>query len=171
MPLHAIARMISTILYSKRFFPYYTYVLLGGLDEQGQGAVYSYDPVGSYERVICNASGAAQGLMQTFLDSQVMFKNQNSTSERTVPEPGTLALDESLKILMDAFTGATERHIEVGDGLEMYVIRNAPDASSAAPSGANSVDLRAAGAQDAPGGEDAQTPSTCMVLYRDLKRD
>ena len=122
MPLHAIARMISTILYSKRFFPYYSYVLLGGLDEQGQGAVYSYDPVGSYERVICNASGPAQGLMQTFLDSQVMFKNQNSTSERTVPEPGTLPLDESLKIVLDAFTSATERHIEVGDGLQILVL-------------------------------------------------
>ena len=48
MPLHSIARMISTILYSKRFFPYYVYNILGGIDEEGRGAVYSYDTVGSY---------------------------------------------------------------------------------------------------------------------------
>lgn len=71
MPLHAIARMISTILYSKRFFPYYVYNILGGLDEQGKGAVYSFDPVGSYEREFCRAAGAAQSLIQPFLDNQV----------------------------------------------------------------------------------------------------
>ena len=90
MPLHAIARMLSTILYSKRFFPYYVYNILGGIDEQGRGAVYGYDPVGSYERIVCCASGAAQGLLQPFLDNQVMFKNLNSTAETKIPEPGHL---------------------------------------------------------------------------------
>ncbi len=71
MPLHAIARMLSTILYGKRFFPYYVYNILGGLDEQGKGAVYSYDPVGSYEREFCRAAGSAQSLLQPFLDNQV----------------------------------------------------------------------------------------------------
>jgi len=63
--------MISTILYSKRFFPYYVYNILGGVDEQGKGGVYSFDPVGSYEREFCRAAGAAQSLLQPFLDSQV----------------------------------------------------------------------------------------------------
>lgn len=63
--------MISTILYSKRFFPYYVYNILGGLDEEGKGGVYSFDPVGSYEREFCRAAGAAQSLLQPFLDSQV----------------------------------------------------------------------------------------------------
>lgn len=63
--------MISTILYGKRFFPYYVYNILGGIDENGEGAVYSYDPVGSYEREICRAAGSAQSLLQPFLDNQV----------------------------------------------------------------------------------------------------
>ena len=33
-----------------------------------------------------------------------------------------LPLDTVLKIVKDAFASATERHIEVGDGLEVYVI-------------------------------------------------
>lgn len=33
MNIKAIARMVQSILYSHRFFPYYTYVILGGIDE------------------------------------------------------------------------------------------------------------------------------------------
>lgn len=32
----AIAAMLSTILYGRRFFPYYVYNLIGGLDEEGR---------------------------------------------------------------------------------------------------------------------------------------
>ena len=103
MPLRAIARMIPTMLYAQRFFPYYVYNILGGIEEDGtsyfphntvriskphvnsnlpsffffsssfvgSGAVYSFDPVGSYEREACRAAGAAQSLVQPFLDNQV----------------------------------------------------------------------------------------------------
>lgn len=39
----------------------------------GSGAVYHFDPVGSYEREACRAAGAAQSLVQPFLDNQVCF--------------------------------------------------------------------------------------------------
>ena len=88
MPLRAIARLIQTMLYAQRFFPYYVYNILGGIEEDGMpimrcvslpplifhlgtGAVYSFDPVGSYEREACRAAGAAQSLVQPFLDNQV----------------------------------------------------------------------------------------------------
>lgn len=91
MPLRAIARLIQTMLYAQRFFPYYVYNILGGIEEDGtsispshrhqahahgaglpgSGAVYSFDPVGSYEREACRAAGAAQSLVQPFLDNQV----------------------------------------------------------------------------------------------------
>ena len=35
----AIAAMLSTILYGRRFFPYYVYNIIGGLDEQGTALV------------------------------------------------------------------------------------------------------------------------------------
>jgi 20S proteasome subunit beta 6 len=33
MNIKAIARMVQSILYGRRFFPYFTYVILGGIDE------------------------------------------------------------------------------------------------------------------------------------------
>ncbi|KAL4075181.1 20S proteasome subunit [Scleroderma yunnanense] len=111
MPLRSIARMIQTMLYGHRFFPYYVYNILGGIEEDGTGAVYSFDPVGSYERETCRAAGPAQSLVQPFLDNQIYFKNQ-------LPAPGTvhpthLPLEVVLAIVIDSFTSATERHIEV----------------------------------------------------------
>jgi hypothetical protein len=35
MPLRAVARLIQTMLYAQRFFPYYVYNILGGIEEDG----------------------------------------------------------------------------------------------------------------------------------------
>ncbi|KAF8349375.1 20S proteasome subunit [Amanita rubescens] len=120
MPIRAIARLIQTMLYSRRFFPYYVYNVLGGIEEDGTGSVYSFDPVGSYEREACRAAGAAQSLVQPLLDNQVYFKNQTAAQGESFPTH--LPLTSVLKLVVDAFTSATERHIEVGDGLEIYVV-------------------------------------------------
>lgn len=39
MPLKAIARLIQTMLYGRRFFPYYVYNILGGIEEDGQSSI------------------------------------------------------------------------------------------------------------------------------------
>lgn len=38
MPLRAIARLIQTMLYAQRFFPYYVYNILGGIEEDGESS-------------------------------------------------------------------------------------------------------------------------------------
>ena len=39
------------------------------------------------------------------------------------PHPITkLPLEKVVKLVKDAFASATERHIEVGDGLEIYIV-------------------------------------------------
>ena len=112
MPLRAIARLIQTMLYAQRFFPYYVYNILGGIEEDGEqifrhfrsetlinirfcptgsGAVYSFDPVGSYEREACRAAGAAQSLVQPFLDNQVCNVRRSSRSPTAYP-PKSLVL-------------------------------------------------------------------------------
>ncbi|KAI6151559.1 nucleophile aminohydrolase [Pisolithus tinctorius] len=120
MPLRSIARLLQTMLYSGRFFPYYVYNILGGIEEDGSGAVYSFDPVGSYERETCRAAGPAQSLLQPFLDNQIYFRNQQPAPG--TPHPTHLPLKVVLALVIDSFTSATERHIEVGDGLQIYIV-------------------------------------------------
>jgi len=127
MSVKACAQRLSTILYGKRFFPYYVTCILGGLDEDGKGALYSYDPVGSYEREQCRAAGAAASLIMPFLDNQVNFKNQyipgsGSGHQLQQRKPEPLPRGDVLALVKDAFTSAVERHIEVGDGLQMMII-------------------------------------------------
>ena len=127
MSVKACAQRLATILYGKRFFPYYVQAILGGLDEEGKGALYSYDPVGSYEREQCRAAGAAASLIMPFLDNQVNFKNQyipgsGEGLHLQAKEPTLLSRQEVEQLVRDAFTSATERHIEVGDGLQMLVV-------------------------------------------------
>ena len=127
MSVSACAQRLSHILYNKRFFPYYVHAILGGLDEEGKGALYSYDPVGSYEREQCRAGGAAASLIMPFLDNQVNYKNQyepgsgvgHALAER---ERVPLPRKDVEELVRDAFTSAVERHIEVGDGLQMMII-------------------------------------------------
>jgi len=125
--VHACAQRLSHILYNKRFFPYYVTAILGGLDEEGKGALYSYDPVGSYEREQCRAAGAASSLIMPFLDNQVNLKNQYDPSsaqglEKQALQPKPLPREHVIELVRDAFTSAVERHIEVGDGLQMMLI-------------------------------------------------
>lgn len=127
MSVAACAQRLSHLLYSKRFFPYYVTAILGGIDEEGKGALYSYDPVGSYEREQCRAAGAAASLIMPFLDNQVNLKNQYDPGSGTghdlkqmVAQP--LPRNEVEQLVRDAFSGAVERHIEVGDGLQIMVI-------------------------------------------------
>lgn len=64
MSTAAAAQMMSVLMYNKRFFPYYVNNILAGLDGEGRGAVYSYDPVGHYSRSDYRATGNSRNLLQ-----------------------------------------------------------------------------------------------------------
>lgn len=112
----AAAQMLSTILYYKRFFPYYISNVLAGLDEEGKGCVYSYDPIGHMEKASYRAGGSAGALLQPLLDNQIGYGNQENVEK--IP----LTVDKALKILKDVFTAAAERDIYTGDGIVIKII-------------------------------------------------
>eukprot|EP00051_Salpingoeca_urceolata_P027281 m.480796 g.480796 ORF g.480796 m.480796 type:complete len:216 (-) comp21955_c0_seq1:62-709(-) len=116
MSAPSAAQMLSTMLYSHRFFPYYTYNVLAGIDEHGKGCVYGYDPVGNYERESCRAAGSASSLLQPLLDNQISKKNQQN------PDETPLTKERVVSLLKDVFTGAGERDIYTGDGVDICVI-------------------------------------------------
>ena len=65
------AQLLSNTLYQKRFFPYYTFNLLAGLDAKGNGVVYGYDAIGSFDTVSYAVQGSAQELMVGVLDNML----------------------------------------------------------------------------------------------------
>ncbi|BFZ05568.1 hypothetical protein BsWGS_08607 [Bradybaena similaris] len=116
MPTPSIAAMLSTILYYRRFFPYYTHNLVAGLDDEGKGCVYSFDPVGSYEKEVFRAKGSASSMLQPLLDNQIGGKNQQGYVAHALP------LDKCVALVKDVFTSAAERDIYTGDSVQISVI-------------------------------------------------
>ncbi|GLC47040.1 Proteasome subunit beta type-1 [Pleodorina starrii] len=120
MSVSATAQLLSNTLYLKRFFPFYTFNLCAGLDEQGRGAVYNYDAIGSYERSGYFCQGSGKELIQPVLDNQL-----KAASPLLLPPRSTitaLPLDQALDLVKDAFVSAGERDIYTGDKVEILII-------------------------------------------------
>ncbi len=114
--IEAIAQMLSTTLYYKRFFPYYTFNLLAGVDSEGKGAVYGYDAIGSYERLSQGAQGSGRSLVQSILDNQVSKTNQ------LIQNNPAVTVEDIKTLCMDAISSACERDIYTGDSATIYII-------------------------------------------------
>ncbi|KAJ1913837.1 Proteasome subunit beta type-6 [Mycoemilia scoparia] len=121
MSVEAMAQMLSIMMYQKRFFSYYVFPIVAGIDKEGKGAVYSYDPVGNMERVGFRAFGSSSALLQPFIDDQLGFKNRADIKpeERELHLPD---LQQAKNIITDVFNGAAERDIYTGDGLQLFTI-------------------------------------------------
>lgn len=118
----AIAQMVATNLYYRRFFPFYVYNLIAGLDEEGKGAVFSYDPVGCVERVQCISEGTASSLLQPFLDNQIYGKNLGAPTGSSEFPPPALTKERAIMVIKDAFISAAERDTNTGDSILMKVV-------------------------------------------------
>ncbi|CAG2101402.1 unnamed protein product [Medioppia subpectinata] len=114
----AIAQLLSNMLYNKRFFPYYINIsnVIAGLDTDGKGCLYSYDPVGHCEREYYHAGGSSAALIQPLLDSQVGLKNQRAAVMKD------LTVESAKKLIKDVFISATERDIYCGDSVDIQII-------------------------------------------------
>jgi 20S proteasome subunit beta 6 len=115
MSTPAVAQLLSNTLYYRRFFPYYTFNLLAGLDEEGRGAVYGYDAVGSYKRDEYGAMGSGQNFIVPLLDNLVGHKNRGD--ERT-----ELTREQAIAIAKECFVTAGERDIYTGDSVRIAIV-------------------------------------------------
>jgi len=116
MSTKAVAQYASTMLYGRRFFPYYVWNVLAGLDDEGKGCVYSYDPVGHMEKVPYASGGSSNSLILPFLDNIVGKKNQE------ISDPTPLTKEKAVVLIKDIFFSAAERDTNCGDAVHLCVI-------------------------------------------------
>lgn len=114
----AVAQLVSNMLYSKRFFPYYVYNTVAGIDKDGEGFIYSYDPVGSYEPLRSSCAGAASEMILPFLDCMVEGCNQTVKSD----ELKSITKEKAKELLKRGYTAAAERHMNTGDQLQILTV-------------------------------------------------
>lgn len=111
----AVAQLLSTVLYSRRFFPYYTFNVLFGIDSEGKGAVFGYDAIGSFERAQYNCAGTGSQLTMSILDNQIARNNQQK------PKP-KMTKEETVALVRGVLASAGERDIFTGDHAEVVLI-------------------------------------------------
>ena len=58
-------------MYGRRFFPYYTNTVVTGLDTDGKGCIFAFDPVGSMTKQLYACEGSAMPLILPILDAYV----------------------------------------------------------------------------------------------------
>ncbi|CAD2220128.1 20S proteasome subunit beta 6 [Angomonas deanei] len=115
----AIAQLLSTLLYQRRFFPYYTFNMIVGLDKEGHGVCYSYDAVGSTEPFRYGTRGSSASFVEPLMDC--LLKREHMQGQA----PPELSKEETVLLLKNAFTGAAERDIFTGDSVLFFVISKA----------------------------------------------
>ncbi|KAK9682176.1 hypothetical protein RND81_10G055800 [Saponaria officinalis] len=120
MSCPGMAQLLSNTLYYKRFFPYYAFNVLGGLDSEGKGCVFTYDAVGSYEKVGYSSQGSGGKLIMPFLDNQLKSPSPLLLPAQDAVTP--LSEAEAINLVKTAFAAATERDIYTGDKLEILVL-------------------------------------------------
>ncbi len=105
--VRAIATMLSNMLNSVRYFPYFVQLLIGGVDCREAG-IYSIDPIGGAieeKEVVATGSGSmtAYGVLE----------------DRYSPE---ITADEGVKLAVRAISSAMKRDSASGDGIDVVKI-------------------------------------------------
>ncbi|EDW94820.1 proteasome subunit beta type-1 [Drosophila teissieri] len=118
MTTEAVAQMLSIAMYNRRFFPYYVSNILAGIDNEGKGVVYSYDPIGHCEKATYRAGGTAGTLLQPVLDNQIGHKNMNLADADKIK----LTKERAVSVASDTFISAAERDIYTGDSVLINII-------------------------------------------------
>jgi 20S proteasome subunit beta 6 len=116
----SLSQLLGNTLYHRRFFPYYAFNVLAGLDENGVGAVYGYDAVGSFQRqpdgIMANGSGSK--LIMPVLDNLVAGQHRKECQDGK----REYNAEEAVALIKEGFITAGERDIMCGDAVEIILI-------------------------------------------------
>ena len=95
--------------------PFYAFNLLCGLDKEGQGIVYGYDAIGSYDKLTYGVQGSGSELGSPILDNQ--FVGHNFLVKQVAPD--VRVAEDTAK---DIINSIAERDIYTGDQVEIVIV-------------------------------------------------
>jgi len=105
--IRSIAKRLSTLMYSYKWFPFFVETLVGGVEIDGTPKLYVLDPLGSILEEDYTAVGSGATIAFGFLEN-------NYSSSMTV--------EEAEKIALSAVRTAIGRDIGSGDGIDVVTI-------------------------------------------------
>lgn len=106
MPVSSAARLISNVLFSARYVPLLTQVLIGGVDDTGPH-IFSLDPFGSLTEETLAATGSGSPIVYGVLENK--YKEG-------------MSIKELLPIVLKAVSSAMKRDAASGDSYNVSVI-------------------------------------------------
>jgi len=114
IPVSSGAYFLSSILYSRRFFPYYTFNIISGKELDGKIKSFSFDAVGSFESCSGASSGSGQLFIQPILDSTIKCHSLKTESKKN-------KILKKLIMIKHLFLKISKRNIEIGDGVQIFI--------------------------------------------------
>jgi len=106
LPVSSAARLIANLLFSSRYAPLLTQVLIGGVDETGPH-VFSLDPFGSLTEEKCVATGSGSPIAYGVLEDR--YREE-------------VSIKEFLPIIVKAVNSAMKRDAASGDSFNVAVL-------------------------------------------------
>ncbi len=100
-----IANLLSTILFSSKWFPYIVQLIVGGYDVKPR--IYTLDPYGSITEEKYTATGSGSPVAIGIIESE--YRED-------------LTLDEAMQLAAKAVKAATLRDVASGDGVDVLAI-------------------------------------------------
>ena len=103
------AKLMGSMLFERRYFPYLTQTIVGGIDESGP-KLFVLDPLGSVIEDKFTAVGSGSEIAMGLLETE--FKEG-------------MSIDDAKGLVRNAVKAASARDIGSGEGLDMLIITNA----------------------------------------------
>lgn len=106
--VQSASKTIATLLFQRRFFPYITQTIIGGVDEKGP-SIYVLDPLGSLIRDTYATVGSGAEIAIGVLENS--YRDD-------------LTLDEGKDLIIRAMKSAIARDAASGNGIDLLIISN-----------------------------------------------
>jgi proteasome beta subunit len=107
VPTNSVAKLMSVIMFERRYFPLWTQVIVGGYDDKPR--IYTLDPLGSLLPDEYAAVGSGAEMALGILDAQ--YNSQMNE-------------DDAKNLAIKSIRAAIQRDASSGDGIDILTISN-----------------------------------------------